>query len=127
MNLRLRLTLANDAGTEFFGRGLCDLLAGIDERGSIQASARAMGLSYVKALHILERVERELGFALVLRRHGGATRGGAELTPRAKAFLKAYGKMERSLLKAGERAFRPFEEAVEALGQAADGGADGRP
>ena len=118
MNLRLRLTLANDDGEEFFGRGLCDLLAGIDELGSIQASARAMGLSYVKALHILERVERELGFPLVVRHRGGATRGGAELTDRAQAFLKAYRAMERRVLEVGAKAFQPFDAAVAALAKA---------
>ena len=115
MNFRLRLTLANDAGEEFFGRGLCELLDGIDALGSIQAAARAMNLSYVKALHILQRLERELGFPLVLRHRGGANRGGATLTPAAHAFLAAYRTLESSLQTAATSLFPPFAQTCRSL------------
>lgn len=108
MKLRIRMTLANEAGEEFFGRGLCELLEGIGQLGSIQQAARAMELSYVKALRILQRVEREMGFAMVVRHRGGATRGGADLTERAKEFLAAYRALEAEVKAKGERAFEGF-------------------
>lgn len=104
------MTLASDAGEEFFGRGLCELLEGIEEKGSIQQAARAMELSYVKALRILQRLERELGFAMVVRHRGGATRGGANLTERAKEFLADYRALETEVKRDGERAFEGFAE-----------------
>lgn len=113
MNLHLRITLANDSGNEFFGRGLCELLEGIAERGSIQQAAKTMNLSYVKALHILSRLEQEVGFPLVVRHRGGASHGGAELTEVALSFLAAYRQLEHSVKAAGDEAFARFQRTCE--------------
>jgi len=88
--------------------GLLQLLEGIDRHGSIQQAARDMELSYVKALKILNRVERELGEPLLIRQKGGASRGKSELTPFARQFAANFAKLRNKLVKAGNQAFSEF-------------------
>ena len=47
-------------------------------------------MSYVKALRILNRLERKLGKKILVRKIGGATRGGTALTPFAEEFVERY-------------------------------------
>ncbi len=110
MKLHLKIALANDGDEEFFGVGLLQLLEGIERHGSIQQAARDMELSYVKALKILNRVERELGEPLLIRQKGGASRGKSELTPFARKFAADFAKLRQGLLRAGDRAFVGFSE-----------------
>jgi len=109
---RVRVTLADDAGGEFFGAGVAELLGRIDRAKSIQAAARGMGLSYVKALRILRGAEGGLGVALVVRRKGGAEGGGAELTPAARRAAAAYARLEEAARRGAEGAFGAFAAAV---------------
>ena len=61
MKLHVKMALASEAGEEFCGAGLLQLLEGIGRHGSIQRAAQDMELSYVKALKILNRLEGALG------------------------------------------------------------------
>ena len=62
------------------GPGVLELLERIREYRSINRAAEQMGLSYVKALHMLNRLETDLGRRVLVRRRGGNDRGGSELT-----------------------------------------------
>lgn len=114
MKLHVKLTLANAADEEFFGIGLLHLLQGIGRNGSIHQAARAMGLSYVKALKILNRLERELGATLLIRRKGGAARGSTELTPVARRFMRDFAKMRAAVQRAADAAFAEFRRGMDA-------------
>ena len=67
--------LCDDAGERFFGEGPCRLLHLIEETGSLRSAAAQMGLSYSKALRLVQHAEKELGFALTCKTIGGG--GGA--------------------------------------------------
>jgi molybdate transport repressor ModE-like protein len=108
VKLHPKLALANAADEEFCGAGLLQLLAGIATHGSIQQAARDMGLSYVKALRILNRLERELGTTCLRRHKGGAARGRTELTPFAREFLRDFTALRRTVQRAADRAFVRF-------------------
>ena len=109
MKLHVKLALANAADEEFCGSGLLQLLAGIAAHGSIQRAARDMDLSYVKALKILNRLERELGETLLVRHKGGAARGHTELTPFARRFMKDFALLRARVRRAAEVGFAGFE------------------
>ena len=64
MKPALRVMLCDDAGERFFGEGPCRLLHLIEETGSLRSAAAQMGLSYSKALRLVQHAEKELGFAL---------------------------------------------------------------
>ena len=113
MKLHVKLALASEADEEFCGFGLLQLLDGIGRHGSIQQAARDMDLSYVKALKILNRLERELGETLLVRHKGGAARGHTDLTPFARRFIRDFAELRRKVRKAADAAFRGFQKRYE--------------
>lgn len=60
MKPALRVMLCDDAGERFFGEGPCRLLHLIEETGSLRSAAARMGLSYSKALRLVQHAEKEL-------------------------------------------------------------------
>jgi molybdate transport repressor ModE-like protein len=113
MKLHVKLALANGRDEEFGGAGVLQLLEGIGEHGSIQAAAQAMDLSYVKALKILNRLERELGETLLVRHKGGAERGHTELTPFARRFMRDFSRLRERVRRAADAAFAGFQKQYE--------------
>ena len=67
MKPALRVMLCDDAGERFFGEGPCRLLHLIEETGSLRSAAAQMGLSYSKALRLVQHAEKELGAVIRLR------------------------------------------------------------
>ncbi len=113
MKLHVKLALANETNEEFCGFGLLQLLDGIGTHGSIQQAARDMDLSYVKALKILNRLERELGETLLVRHKGGAARGHTELTPFARRFIRDFAGLRQKVRKSADAAFKGFQKRYE--------------
>lgn len=69
-----------------------DLLTAIDEYGSLNQAASALGRSRSRALRRVERLEGAFG-ELVVRRRGGAGGGGSELTDRGRTLLDQYTRL----------------------------------
>ena len=92
---RVKLTL--HTGERFFGPGICELLEGIRETGSIQAAAAGMEMSYSKAWRILNRAEREMGVHLIDRQSGGKRGGSSTLTEAGERAIRDYREMEAKL------------------------------
>ncbi len=90
MKAIVRVYLYDDAGNRFFGEGPYRLLMGVERLGSLKKAADGMGMAYTKALAMVRRAERELGFALTEKVIGGKSGGGSYLTPQAKEFLRKY-------------------------------------
>lgn len=90
MKPKIHMMLCDDIGERFFGEGPCRLLHRIEETGSLRAAAQAMGLSYSKALRMVKRAEKELGFALTRKTIGGRGGGGSTLTDEARNFMERY-------------------------------------
>jgi molybdate transport system regulatory protein len=92
LGLQLRLTIFAgknvDDGT--FGKGIALLLRGIEDCGSLNASAKRIHMAYSKAWRIVKETEAGFGFNLIDR--DGAR--GSTLTPEGKKLLGAYEKME---------------------------------
>jgi molybdate transport system regulatory protein len=89
--LRLRLVLGADIA---IGAGKADLLAGIEAAGSIAAAGRAMGMSYKKAWHLIDTMNRCFRDPLVEAARGGHGRGGAQLTPTGREVLSLFRRIE---------------------------------
>lgn len=77
-DIRVRI---RDGETPVFGPGRLALLRAIDATGSISAAARQMGMSYRRAWLLVESMNHEFREPVVLRHIGGASGGGATLTP----------------------------------------------
>lgn len=108
MKLHVAIALATDADEEFLRPGAIQLLESIERTGSIQQAARALSVSYVKALDVLNRMERGLGQSLLIRRKGGAARGGATLTLHALGLMREFAVLRRKVDRSAAAAFGVF-------------------
>jgi len=81
-------------GETVFGSGRRALLYEIDRLGSINKAAKAINISYRKALSYIQSMESRLGKVLIIRQAGGRNGGGASLTDNARNLLEKYRKLE---------------------------------
>ena len=79
---------------KFFGPGTRELLGYVQETGSVRLACERMGMSYSKAWHILNTLEREAGFPVVLRKKGGAGGGATRLTKAGEQLIARYDTYE---------------------------------
>lgn len=64
---------------------------------SVRQACLHMGLSYQKAWDMINRLERELGYAVVTRQHGGKNGGKTCLTDRGQRLMLAFQQYEDEL------------------------------
>lgn len=95
--LSLRIDLANGAR---LGPGKAQLLALIEELGSIRAAGAAMGMSYRRAWLLADEINRMFREPSIFTRHGGKSGGGAGLTPFGETLLGACRRMDAESRKA---------------------------
>ena len=88
-----------------FGQGREDLLRLIQKTGSINAAAKAMGISYRKAWTYIDAMEKRLGFPLVIRQRGGAAGGESVLSPQAATFLEKFHALQKDFNSMVNRKF----------------------
>ncbi len=70
-----------------------ELLAAIDDRGSIHAAAAALGRSYAHAQRRIVALEEALG-PLTERTRGGSGGGGSSLTDTARELSRRFGRLD---------------------------------
>lgn len=103
--LRSHVKLSIARENRFFGPGVRRLLRLIDGDGSVKNACQSMGLSYSKAWKMINTMEEELGFPVIVRRAGGAAGGESYLTPEGKIFLEQYEELEEKVTAFSERLF----------------------
>ena len=77
----------------------------IEETGSLRSASISMGLAYTKALRMINKAEKELGFSLTKRSTGGRSGGGSTLTPEGKEWLKKYEQYREACIQAGSQLY----------------------
>jgi len=107
---RLRIKL--DIGDDAIGPGKARLLRAIDERGSISAAARDMGINYRRAWFLLETLNSALGQPVVVTTKGGSDGGGAALTEAGRAILMAYEKCVENTLKSTQDILDTLQQSL---------------
>lgn len=108
IDLKLKISLVNGKNESFMGIGLVWLLERIRKYKSIRLAAKDMGMSYMKAHGILNRLEKNLGQQVLIRRRGGYDRGGAELTDFAEKFIAEYDKCRKRVHAYANKEFGMF-------------------
>lgn len=91
-----------------FGPGLAALLTHIEESGSMKEACAKMDMSYSKGWKIVNRAERELGYELLTRRHGGRQGGNCAVTEEGRAFLERYRRMEADVKRYAKEIFGAY-------------------
>ncbi len=99
--IRLSITNPTSESSSVFGRGIANLCLGVRELGSLNASAKSMGMAYSKAWRIIKETEAALELQL-LNRDGAH---GSTLTEEGDMLLDSYLAMDAQLQKEAEKAF----------------------
>lgn len=90
-----RLLVDRD-GSGRFDR-LCTLLTEVEQQGSLRRATERLGLSYRYAWGLVRQAEERIGAPLLNRKVGGATGGGAELTPTAQELLRRHRLLQQEV------------------------------
>ena len=77
------------------GPGKADLLDAISQSGSISGAARKMNMSYGRAWKLIEAMNRDFRFPLVVASSGGSGGGGTKLTDAGFEALRRYRCIEK--------------------------------
>lgn len=112
MKIKLKISILNDEDESFMGIGLVWLLQGIKKYNSINSAAKEMNMSYAKAMKILNKLEENLEQNVIIRKHGGNDRTGAELTPFGEMYIKKYDAFQKKIKKYAEGEFKKFINSV---------------
>jgi molybdate transport system regulatory protein len=115
MKIYIKLSVLNDQGLPFMGKGADQLLQGIKRLGSINQAAKEMGLSYAKALKIIKKMEASLGDKVLKTKTGGKEYGGAELTPLATELLDIFMDYEEEVSAFAHKQFTKINDRLNAL------------
>ena len=87
-----------------FGRGIVQLLEGVEEFGSINRATASMGMAYSKAWKIINSIEKEFGVRLIDRE--GAH--GSHLTDEARTLIARYHEALDAADAAAQEVFRKY-------------------
>ncbi|MEW6267329.1 MAG: molybdopterin-guanine dinucleotide biosynthesis protein MobB [Thermodesulfobacteriota bacterium] len=90
MRVRSKFWLEDESGEALFGEGRCRILELIDELGTMQATAKALNMSYRGVWARLKATEERLGFKLVETSVGRGKDKGSRLTPAGRKLLADY-------------------------------------
>ncbi len=93
------------------GPGKAALLTAIRAEGSIAAAARAMEMSYPRALRLVDDMNAQFKEPVIEKYHGGKSRGGASLTETGEKILRAY----QALAKKAAAATTTERDSISAL------------
>jgi molybdate transport system regulatory protein len=105
IKLRLRIT---HEGEDAFGPGKAQLLESLLETASLNRTASAMKMSYVKALALVRAMNTHFAEPLVTLTRGGPKGGGAQVTETGRLALAKYQEMRLASEKAAQAAWNQF-------------------
>jgi len=89
----------------FFGPGVMMILEALETHGAMKDACRQTGISYSKAWRILNEVERQLGYPVVSRQHGGSSGGGCMVTPAGQKIMSSYRESEKRIKAYADQVF----------------------
>ena len=102
------MDVAIHRSTLLYDPRLSTLLHLVEYTRSVQDACSLMQLSYSTAWHMLNHVEDELGFPLVMRNRGGASGTGTVLTEKGKRLMDAYDQFAERMKKEADLLYSDF-------------------
>lgn len=108
-SVRTKLWIHDADGNVVFGMGRTKMLEAIDQCGSISAAAKELKMSYRAVWARIKATEERLGGEpLLIRSKGGASGGGASLTPFAKDLIKQYRSLRKGVLSQSDKLYQKY-------------------
>jgi molybdate transport system regulatory protein len=105
MEIKAKFWIENK-GEVVLGGGKTALLMAVDRLGSIQRAADEFKMSYRHAWGVVRKIEQRAGLKIVETKLGGKDGGGAQLTPKGKAFIEKADSLLKDLQAVVEKRFR---------------------
>ena len=102
------MDVAIHGSTLLYDPRLSTLLHLVEYTRSVQDACSLMQISYSTAWHMLNHVEEELGFPLVMRNRGGASGAGTILTEKGKRLMDAYDQFAERMKKEADLLYNSF-------------------
>ena len=85
-----------DGESTFLGEGRIFLLKEIEKHGSISKAAKAMKMSYKKALQLVSAINDQAPELLVTPKIGGVGGGGSELSEAGKRAIEVFSEINEA-------------------------------
>lgn len=109
MEIKYKIWIEKD-GKVIFGKGRDAILTGIQDTRSLNAAAKKLKMSYRAAWGRLKASEERAGMKLV---EVDSTEKGMHLTPRAKAIIDRFEKLEEDVKSLLTEASLDFQRLIE--------------
>jgi len=93
-------------GSFLMGPNYLRFLRAVDETGTIREAGKVVGWSYRTCLNRVRRMEGILGTRVLETARGGATGGGARLSPETRRLIAIFGRWQKDVAEYSRRAFR---------------------
>jgi molybdate transport system regulatory protein len=106
---RLRIRSGADIA---LGPGKVELLALVDETGSIGEAAKRMEMSYMRAWSLIQTMNACFQEPIIETVRGGNERGGAKLTETGRRALELYQQMEETSRRASQADWRVLQKLL---------------
>jgi molybdate transport system regulatory protein len=97
MNYKIKSRIWIEAENNvLMGEGRIKLLKAIEETRSLSKAAKTLNMSYKKAWHLINYVNKAAKKPVTISNIGGKGGGGAELTPYGKSLIIAFEEINKS-------------------------------
>ena len=106
--LQLDLRICLQAETSFWGTDSAQFLELIQTTGSMLSACQCMHMSYSRGWNMINEMERQLGYPVLVRSQGGNNGGGSELTPLGAQFLHSFRQMQEELIQQSQAIFHRY-------------------
>jgi len=106
--LQLDLQIGLQAETSFLGPRCAQFLELIETTGSMLNACQCMHMSYSKGWNMINEMERQLGYPVLIRSQGGSNGGGSSLTEQGGDLLRAYQNLQRDIQAYSQAAFARY-------------------
>jgi molybdate transport system regulatory protein len=78
------------------GEGRIQLLKAIEQTGSLSNAAKSLNLSYKKAWHLIDSVNKSSKEPVIITSIGGKGGGGAQLTKHGKDLINVFDEINKN-------------------------------
>src|SRR5881628_3057927 len=89
-------------GAFLMGPRYLSFLDAVERSGTIRAAGQEVGWSYRTCLNRIREMERVLGAKVLVTKRGGASRGGARLSPAARRLVQLFARWRREALRSSD-------------------------
>lgn len=107
-SFHLVANLVLEKDQEFFSDRAKLLLFLISQTHGMRSACDYMALSYSNGWTLVNQLEKNIGFSVVQRKHGGSHGGRTQLTDAGFELLVNYQKMEEAIICCSQKAFDAF-------------------